>query len=104
MIAGCLLTAILIVVPPQVGMEAYFPGQWLFSQVSLAGLCNTLFVSGKMIVEDRRLIILYVGAKYVIPFPPKAGRWPLFYWIGNDTCDLGVWGMVQVRRGPELMI
>jgi len=104
MIAGCLLTAILIVMPPIPGMEVYFPGQWLFAQESLAGLCNTLLPKGRMFVEDRKLIIMYVGERYEIPFPPQIGRWEFSYWIGDDTCDLGVWGMVQVRRGPRLMI
>ncbi len=101
MIAGCLLTAILIVVPAQPGMEHYFPGQWLFSQVALAGLCNEIFGRGEMFVEDRKLIILYVGEKYIIPFPPKVGHWPMAYWIGSEFADMGAtWGRVMVRRGP----
>ena len=104
MIAGCLLSAVLLVVPAHPGNETYFPARWMVRQVVLSGVCNYLFGRGKIIVENRKLIILYVGEKYIIPFPPKVGRWPFFYWIGDDECDLGVWGRVQVRRGPELPI
>ena len=101
MIAGCLLTAILIVVPAVPAMDRYFPALWLFNQQELQGACKEFLPPGKMYVEHRRLIILYVGVRYVIPFPPKEGRWPMSYWIGDEFCDMGVWGMVQVRRGPK---
>ena len=101
MVAGCLLTVILIVMPVKPDVS----DRWLFSHQSLHGECNTLFPEGgKMYVQDRQLIIVYLNEKYVIPFPPKVGRWIMKYFIGSARADLGVWGMVQVRMGPKLPI
>ena len=104
MLAGCLLTAILIVMPAQSEMGVDVPARWLFNQPILQGVCSELFPEGKMFVESQRLIILYLDVRYVIPFPPAVGRWPLKWWVGSAEADLGVWGMVQVRMGPKLPI
>jgi len=103
MIVDCLLTVLLVVTPATVGMERYLPGAWTYLFPVLSGVCvrRDDELAPIWVDDAHNLVFVHGMIRYEMPFPPKPGQWPMTYYLGADTADMGVWGRVMVRYGPE---
>lgn len=104
-IADCLFTVLLMITPSTAGMERYFPATWDYESPTLSGVCISRGEDGAQVWVrvngEHELIFVHGKIQYAIPYPPLPGLWPVSYYLGADRADMGVWGNVMVRFGPE---
>lgn len=104
MLAHCLFMAMIIVYAATPGLETYLPATTMYDGASLTGVCSDM--SGDLVIEveindSHQLILVWAQSRFVIPLPPKPGRWPLRYRLGSEHAIIEPWGRIQVRFGPK---